>query len=182
VFDRDVGRLRALEVALGGRVDTVYASKLSVEQHLAMADLVIGAVLEHGARTPRIVRREQLTLMKQHAVLIDVSIDQGGCFETSRPTTHSDPTFVVDGITHYCVANMPGAVPLTSTRALTNATIPYIIKLAGAGVETALESDPGFRSGLNIASGSTTYRPLSQAQGRTYVPPEEILGRLSKLV
>ncbi len=133
VFDRSIDRLRELEVAFGGRASTVYSSTLAVEEMLPQADLVIGAVLIHGARAPWVVRREQLSLMKRHAVLVDVSIDQGGCFETSRPTTHSDPTFEVDGITHYCVTNMPGAVPITSTYALTNATLPYVLALAEHG-------------------------------------------------
>src|SRR3954465_6889268 len=124
VFDRNIDRLRELDVAFGGRADTCFASTLAIEEHLGEADLVIGAVLVAGARAPHVVTREQLGLMKRHAVLVDVSIDQGGCFETSRPTTHSDPTYEVDGITHYCVANMPGAVPVTSTYALTNATMP----------------------------------------------------------
>ncbi|MDX6658834.1 MAG: alanine dehydrogenase, partial [Solirubrobacteraceae bacterium] len=124
VFDRNIDRLRELDIAFGGRADTCFASTLAIEEHLKEADLVIGAVLVAGARAPHVVTREQLKLMKRHAVLVDVSIDQGGCFETSRPTTHSHPTYEVDGITHYCVANMPGAVPVTSTWALTNATMP----------------------------------------------------------
>src|SRR3954466_292566 len=126
VFDRNLDRLRELDLAFGGRASTVYSSTLAVEQMLPRADLVIGAVLIHGARAPHVIRRSQLALMKERAVLVDVSIDQGGCFETSRPTTHSDPTYEVDGITHYCVTNMPGAVPVTSTFALTNATLPYV--------------------------------------------------------
>ena len=120
---------------------------------LPEVDLVIGAVLVHGAKAPHVITREQLGLMKQHAVLVDVSIDQGGCFETSRPTTHTDPTYEVDGVTHYCVANMPGAVPITSTFALTNATMPYVVKLADEGVHAALARDPGFLAGLNVAGG-----------------------------
>ena len=177
VLDRDIDRLRELDAAFGGRANTVFASSLSVEQHLEEADLVIGAVLVHGARAPRIVTRAQLALMKEHAVLVDVSIDQGGCFETSRPTTHSNPTYVVDGITHYCVANMPGAVPITSTWALTNATIPYVIKLATEGVRAALMSDPGFMAGLNVADGCITYRPVSEDQGRSHIAPEAVLGQ-----
>src|SRR3954452_18678612 len=127
VFDRNVDRLRDLEWLLNWRASTVFASTLAIEEHLRDADLVIGAVLVHGAKAPHVVTREQLGLMRKNAVLVDVSIDQGGCFETSRPTTHSDPTYEVDGITHYCVANMPGAVPITSTYALTNATMPYVV-------------------------------------------------------
>ena len=140
VFDRSIDRLRELDVAFGGRASTVYSSTLAIEEMLPAADLVIGAVLVHGGRAPHVITREQLALMKPHAVLVDVSIDQGGCFETSRPTTHSDPTFEVDGITHYCVTNMPGAVPITSTYALTNATLPYVLELAERGVDEALEA------------------------------------------
>ena len=143
VFDVSIDRLRELDVAFGGRASTVYSSTLAIEEMLPRADLVIGAVLVHGARAPRSSAREQLKLMKRHAVLVDVAIDQGGCFETSRPTTHRDPTFEVDGITHYCVANMPGAVPITSTYALTNATLPYAIALADHGVAEAARRDPG---------------------------------------
>jgi alanine dehydrogenase len=138
-------------------------------------DLVIGAVLIHGAKAPRVVTRSQLRLMKRNAVLVDVSIDQGGCFETSRPTTHSDPTYEVDGITHYCVANMPGAVPITSTYALTNATMPYVVKLSEQGVHAALGSDPGFMQGLNVAAGRLTYEPVARDQGLEFTAPQDAL-------
>ena len=177
VFDRDVARLRELDLAFGGRADTCFSSTLSVEEHLARADLVIGAVLVHGARAPRVVARAQLGLMKRHAVLVDVSIDQGGCFETSRPTTHTDPTYEIDGITHYCVANMPGAVPVTSTWALTNATMPYVMRLADLGVREALLGDHGFLAGLNIAGGRVTSAPVARDQGRDHLPPDEALRR-----
>ncbi|HTR88715.1 MAG TPA: alanine dehydrogenase, partial [Solirubrobacteraceae bacterium] len=163
VFDRSIDRLRELEVAFGGRASTVYSSTLAVEQMLPLADLVIGAVLVHGGRAPHVVTREQLALMRQHAVLVDVSIDQGGCFETSRPTTHSEPTFEVDGITHYCVTNMPGAVPITSTYALTNATLPYVLALAEVGPRAALESDPGLRLGLNVNAGEIVHPAVVEA-------------------
>jgi len=175
VFDRNIERLRELDVQLGGRADTVFATTLSIEEHLTEADLVIGAVLVHGAVAPKVVTRAQLGLMKRHAVLVDVSIDQGGCFETSRPTTHSDPTYEVDGITHYCVANMPGAVPVTSTYALTNATMPYVLKLAQDGVHRALHSDPGFMQGLNVAAGQVTYEPVARDQGLEWTPPGDAL-------
>jgi alanine dehydrogenase len=175
VFDRSIERLRELDIVLGGRADTVFATTLSIEEHLAEADLVIGAVLVHGARAPRVITRAQLSLMKRHAVLVDVSIDQGGCFETSRPTTHSNPTYEVDGITHYCVANMPGAVPVTSTYALTNATMPYVLKLAEEGVHRALHSDPGFMQGLNVAAGRVTYEPVAREQGLEWMPPGDAL-------
>jgi alanine dehydrogenase len=163
VFDRSIDRLRELEVAFAGRASTVYSSTLAIEEMLPRADLVIGAVLVHGGRAPHVVTREQLKLMKQHAVLVDVSIDQGGCFETSRPTTHSEPTFEVDGITHYCVTNMPGAVPITSTYALTNATLPYAIELAGRGIDEALDASPGLRAGLNVRGGEITHPAVANA-------------------
>src|ERR1051325_6484243 len=145
VFDRNLDRLRELDVAFGRPASTVYSSTLAVAKMLPRADLVIGGVLIHGARAPWVIRREQLALMKRHAVIVDVSIDQGGCFETSRPTTHSEPTYEVDSITHYCVTNMPGAVPITSTYALTNATLPYVLTLADHRVEGAIVRDPGLR-------------------------------------
>jgi alanine dehydrogenase len=163
VFDRSIDRLRELEVAFGGRASTVYSSTLAIEQMLPLADLVIGAVLLPGGRAPRVVTREQLKLMKRNAVLVDVSIDQGGCFETSRPTTHSDPTYEVDGITHYCVTNMPGAVPITSTYALTNATLPYVIELAEVGVEQALARNESLRHGLNVKAGEITHSVVAEA-------------------
>jgi alanine dehydrogenase len=179
VFDRNVDRLRELDVALGGRADTCFSTTLTIEEHLAEADLVIGAVLVHGARAPRVVTRDQLSLMKRHAVLVDVSIDQGGCFETSRPTTHSDPTYQVDGITHYCVTNMPGAVPVTSTYALTNATMPYVLRLAADGVQRTLQGEPGFMHGLNVAAGQVTYEPIARDQGLEFVPPREALAAVA---
>ncbi len=163
VFDRSIDRLRDLDVAFAGRASTVYSSTLAIEEMLSRADLVIGAVLLPGGRAPRVVTREQLKLMKQHAVLVDVSIDQGGCFETSRPTTHSNPTYEVDGITHYCVTNMPGAVPITSTYALTNATLPYVIELADRGVDEALRASPGLRMGLNVQAGEITHPAVAEA-------------------
>lgn len=175
VFDRSIDRLRELEVAFGGRCSTVYSTRLAVEEMLPRADLVIGAVLVHGARAPYVVRRDQLKLMKPGAVLVDVAIDQGGCFETSRPTTHRDPTFEVDGITHYCVANMPGAVPITSTYALTNATLPYAIALADHGVDEAIRRDPGLRPGVNVAAGKVTHPAVAEGVGMEYVPVEEAL-------
>jgi alanine dehydrogenase len=167
VFDRSIDRLRELEVAFGGRASTVYSSTLAIEQMLPQADLVIGAVLVHGGRAPHVITREQLKVMKTHAVLVDVSIDQGGCFETSRPTTHSQPTFEVDGITHYCVTNMPGAVPITSTYALTNATLPYATELADLGVEQALAASPGLRMGLNVKAGEITHPAVAEALGNS---------------
>ena len=179
VYDRSIDRLRELLVILNGRCSTCFASTLEIEERLPEMDLVIGAVLIHGAKAPRVITREQLGLMKPNAVLVDVSIDQGGCFETSRPTTHTNPTYEVDGITHYCVANMPGAVPITSTWALTNATMPYVTKLADRGVHAALASDAGFMEGLNVAAGRVTYEPVALDQGLEFTPPEEALGLLA---
>jgi alanine dehydrogenase len=175
VFDRNIDRLRELDIAFGGRADTCFASTLSIEERLGDMDLVVGAVLVHGARAPRVITRSQLGLMKHQAVLVDVSIDQGGCFETSRPTTHSDPTYEVDGITHYCVTNMPGAVPITSTYALTNATIPYVLHVASAGVVGAIAENPGLKLGVNVAGGHVTYLPVADAVGVPYVPVDEAL-------
>ncbi|HEY2600067.1 MAG TPA: alanine dehydrogenase [Thermoleophilaceae bacterium] len=178
VFDRNLDRLRELDVAFGGRASTVYSSTLAVEKMLPAADLVIGAVLIHGARAPWVIRREQLALMKKRAVLVDVSIDQGGCFETSRPTTHSDPTYEVDGITHYCVTNMPGAVPITSTFALTNATLPYAMALADLGVRDAIARDPGLRGGVNVVAGQVTHPAVAEGVSMPFVPVEEAMGQI----
>ena len=180
VYDRSVDRLRELDVAFSGRASTVYSSTLSIEERLPQADLVIGAVLVHGARAPYVVSREQLSLMKPRAVLVDVSIDQGGCFETSRPTTHSDPTYIDEGITHYCVTNMPGAVPITSTYALTNATLPYVLALADHGPREAIARDPGLRSGVNVAAGRVTHAAVAQGVGQPFTPVEEALGGPSR--
>jgi alanine dehydrogenase len=178
VFDKSIDRLRELEVSFGGRCSTVYSTTLAVEEMLPRADLVIGAVLVHGARAPYVVRREQLALMKPGAVMVDVAIDQGGCFETSRPTTHHDPTFEVDGIIHYCVANMPGAVPITSTHALTNATLPYATALADHGVGEAIRRDPGLRLGVNVAGGEVTHEAVAEGVGEAYVPVEQALANV----
>jgi len=177
VYDRNIDRLRELDLYFAGRASTCYASTLEIEQRLPEMDLVIGAVLVHGAKAPYVIRRDQLKLMKKNAVLVDVSIDQGGCFETSRPTTHSDPTFEVDGITHYCVANMPGAVPVTSTYALTNATLPYVLHLADAGVAAAARENPGLARGVNVAGGKLTYEPVADAVGVPYTPLFDVLGQ-----
>ena len=180
VYDVSIDKLRELDVAFGGRASTVFSSTLSIEEMLPQADLVIGAVLVHGARAPKVVRREQLKLMKRHAVLVDVAIDQGGCFETSHPTTHRDPIFEVDGITHYCVANMPGAVPITSTFALTNATLPYAIALADYGVAEAARRDPGLRLGINVAAGMVTHPAVAEGVRVEHTPVEEILDSKQK--
>jgi alanine dehydrogenase len=176
VLDRSIDRLRELDIALHGQANTVFSSTLAIEELLPSADLVIGAVLVHGARAPRLVTRDQLHLMKPRAVLVDVSIDQGGCFETSRPTTHSDPTYQVEGVTHYCVSNMPGAVPITSTYALTNATLPYVLELADRGVLGAISHDPGLRTGVNVAAGRVTHPAVAEGVGMEFTPVEEALG------
>jgi alanine dehydrogenase len=180
VYDVSIDKLRELDVAFGGRASTVFSSTLAIEEMLPRADLVIGAVLVHGARAPKVVREEQLKLMKRHAVLVDVAIDQGGCFETSRPTTHREPTFEVEGITHYCVANMPGAVPITSTFALTNATLPYVIALADHGVAGAARRDPGLRLGINVAAGRVTHPAVAEGVGIEHTPVEEVLDSKQK--
>jgi len=176
VFDRNLDRLRELDVAFGGRASTVYSSTLAIEEMLPRADLVIGAVLVAGARAPFVIKRNQLQLMKARAVLVDVSIDQGGCFETSHPTTHSDPVYEVDGVTHYCVANMPGAVPVTSTFALTNATLPYVLGIADHGLAGAIENDSGLKSGVNVADGKVTHPAVAEGVGMPYTPVDDALG------
>jgi alanine dehydrogenase len=175
IYDRNIDRLRELEPLMKGLVSTCFASTLEIEQRLPEMDLVVGAVLVKGGKAPHVITREQLSLMKPGSVIVDVAIDQGGCFETSKATTHSDPTYVVDGVTHYCVANMPGAVPITSTWALTNATMPFVLKLADLGVHGALRSDPGFMKGLNVAAGRVTYEPVAEDQGLSHIAPEEAL-------
>ncbi len=179
VYDTSINRLRELDIAFGGRASTVFSSTLSIEERLPDIDLVIGAVLVHGARAPHVITRDQLGLMKPSAVLVDVAIDQGGCFETSKPTTHSDPTYEVDGIIHYCVANMPGAVPITSTYALTNATLPYVLSLAENGVDEALRRDPGLVPGVNVAAGFVTHAAVAEGVGMDYKPVEQALGSIA---
>jgi alanine dehydrogenase len=176
VYDTNIDKLRELDVAFGGRASTVFSSTLSIEERLPDMDLVIGGVLVHGARAPHVINRKQLGLMKPQAVLVDVAIDQGGCFETSHPTTHGDPTFEVDGIIHYCVANMPGAVPITSTYALTNATLPYVLSLADNGIVEAARRDHGLKLGINVAHGKVTHPAVAEGVGAEYTSPDELLG------
>jgi len=176
VYDVNIDVLRGIDHIVGDRSSTVFSSVLSIEEMLPRVDLVIGAVLVPGARAPRVIRREQLALMKKSAVLVDVAIDQGGCFETSKPTTHHDPVYEIDGVIHYCVANMPGAVPITSTYALTNATLPYVLALADLGVEGAVRRHPGLYPGINVAGGKVTYQPVAEGVGAEFVPPEQALG------
>jgi alanine dehydrogenase len=170
LLDRSPAQLRDAVTMLGGSAATCVSAPWELERLLPQADLVIGAVLIPGARAPRIITQDHLSLMKPGAVLVDVSIDQGGCFETSRPTTHHDPTYTVAGVNHYCVTNMPGTVPATSTRALTNATLPYVMRLADLGVSRALCTDPGFAKGLSAVGGVLTSEPVATAQGRAAQP------------
>ena len=175
VYDTSIDKLRELDVVFGGRASTVFSSTLSIEERLPDMDLVIGGVLVHGARAPHVITRKQLGLMNKSAVLVDVAIDQGGCFETSKPTTHSDPTYEVDGIIHYCVANMPGAVPITSTYALTNATLPYTLALADHGVVGAVSRIPGLKPGINVAKGKVTHSAVAEGVEMDCTPLEEVL-------
>jgi alanine dehydrogenase len=165
IVDRSVARLRELSTIFGVALQTAYSTTETIERLVRDADLVVGAVLVAGAAAPKLVTRAMLKTMKPGTVLVDISIDQGGCFETSKPTTHADPTFVVDGIIHYCVANMPGAVPRTSTFALTNATLPYVRALADLGWQAALKRDPGLAAGLNIHAGEITHDVVAKALG-----------------
>src|SRR5260370_41421293 len=170
IVDRSLDRLRELSATFGASLLTAYSTTETVERLVREADLVIGAVLVAGAAAPKLVTRAMLSTMKRAAVLLDISIDQGGCFETSRPTTHAEPTFVVDGLIHYCVANMPGAVPRTSTLALTNATLPYVRALADLGWQAALRHDPGLAAGLNAHEGEITHEVVAKALGLTARP------------
>jgi len=175
VLNRSANPLRRLATELGGRVKTIVSNRETVEEYVTTADVVVGAVLVAGARAARLVTREMLPRMRRGAVLVDVSIDQGGCFETSRPTTHADPVFAVDGITHYCVANMPGAVPRTSARALNNATLPFVLAIANRGWRAALEGDSHLRNGLNVCEGKITHPAVAEALEAPCADPLEAL-------
>jgi alanine dehydrogenase len=175
ILDKSVDRLRHLEEILSGRVELVMSSSLEIERSVLQADVVIGAVLIAGARAPKLVTAEMVTAMKEGAVVCDVSIDQGGCFETSRPTTHSDPVYVVEDVTHYCVSNMPGAVPITSTFALTNVTLPYVEDIADHGLRAAIARDPALARGVNVFGGHLTYEAVAEAHGLEYAPLEELV-------
>ena len=175
VLDRSIDRMRELGPMLDGRATITMSNLHQVEEAISDADMVIGAVLVPGARAPKLVTREMLGIMRPESVLVDVAIDQGGCFETSRPTTHGDPTYVVDGIVHYCVANMPGAVPITSTRALTNATLPYVEAIAEHGVAAAVRRDRALARGVNVISGAVCYEPVARDLGHPYVPLAELI-------
>ncbi|OHC79798.1 MAG: alanine dehydrogenase [Rhodoferax sp. RIFCSPLOWO2_12_FULL_60_11] len=175
VLDKSVDRLRQLDLVFGNRINTVYSSAHSVEETVLDADLVIGGVLIPGAAAPKLVTRSMIARMKKGAVVVDVAIDQGGCFETSHATTHTEPTFMVDGVVHYCVANMPGAVARTSTFALNNATIAHAVALADKGWKQALRDDPHLKNGLNVANGHVTYEAVAKALGYTYVNADTLL-------
>jgi len=175
VIDRNVDVLRRLWSHFGRPLNTVYSTRDAIDRHLRDADLVICGALIPGAEAPKLITREHVRMMRPGTVIIDVAIDQGGCAETSRPTTHDDPTYVVDGVIHYCVANMPGGVPKTSTQALNNATLPFVIALAGKGWKNALGDDVHLRDGLNIWNGKVTCKPVAEALGYEYVPAEEAL-------
>lgn len=170
VVDRSLERLRALNAQFGARLQTAFSTRESVETLVLAADLVVGSVLVTGAAAPRLVTREMVSRMRKGAVLVDISIDQGGCFETSRPTTHAEPTFEVDGVVHYCVTNMPGAVPRTSTLALTNATLPYVRTLANLGWQQAIEKDPGLANGVNVLGGQVRHAAVAAALGVDAAP------------
>jgi alanine dehydrogenase len=175
ILEKSIPRLRILDEQFGGRVRTRYSSKDAVEEELARADVVVGAVLVPGATAPKIISRQLLTLLKPGSVIVDVAIDQGGFAETSRPTTHSDPTYVVDRVVHYCVANMPGAVPLTSSQALNNATLPFGLAIAGGGLASVIKN-AHLREGLNIHDGRITSKPVAESLGLPFVQPNDAIG------
>jgi alanine dehydrogenase len=175
ILDRSIDRMRYLDEILSGRVSTVMSSTLQIESMNGDADHVIGAVLVPGARAPKLVTREMLGLMKKGSVIVDVAIDQGGCVETAKPTTHSDPVYTVDGVLHYCVANMPGGVPITSTKALTNATLPYVESIADLGLNDAIARDPALAKGVNVLEGKITYEPVAEAHNLDYTPLGDLL-------
>ena len=176
VIDKSVDRLRQLDVVFGNRINTMFSNAHSIEEAVLDADLVVGGVLIPGAAAPKLVTANMVSRMKPGAVVVDVAIDQGGCFETSHATTHADPTYVVDGVVHYCVANMPGAVARTSTFALNNATIGHAIALAGKGWKQALKDDVHLRNGLNVAQGKVTYEAVAKDLGYAYVNAEALIG------
>ena len=170
ILDVNVERLRYLEDVMPPNVNTIFSDRHNIREQLQLADLVIGAVLVEGARAPRLITREDLKLMKHGAVIIDVAVDQGGCVETTRPTTHTQPTYVVDGIVHYCVTNMPGAVGRTSTYALCNVTLPYVLRLAKQGLAGAMNADAGFANGVNMHHGQVTNKPVAETFQLPYTP------------
>ena len=175
VIDKSLPRLNELDMQFGPTLNTIYATMETVEQYVIGADLVIGAVLIPGAATPRLVTKDMIKKMQKGSVVVDVAIDQGGCFETSKPTTHADPTYIVDDVVHYCVTNMPGAVARTSARALNNATLPFVIALANKGYQKALQDDPHLLNGLNIHKGHVTYEAVARDLGMEFLPPAKVI-------
>ncbi len=175
IMDISLNRLRQLDDIMPANVTTQYSNEYNIREAVKTADLVIGGVLIPGAKAPKLITRDMLPTMREGTVIVDVAIDQGGCFETSKPTTHADPTYVIDGVVHYCVANMPGAVPYTSTLALTNATLPYALQLANKGWQQACKDDVNLRLGLNVVNGKVVYEGVSTAFDLPYTPVEEVL-------
>ena len=175
ILDRSISRLHYIDNIFGGRVHTIYSTKSEIDKYVTDADLVVGAVLIAGAAAPKLVSAQNVKDMRSGAVMVDISIDQGGCFETSRPTTHAEPTYVVDDVVHYCVTNMPGAVPRTSTLALTNATLPFIKDLANLGWRDALRRDSHLANGLNVHAGHVNFEAVAEELGYTYQSAEEVL-------
>lgn len=175
IVDKDLNRLRALDALFGPHLKTLYSTSASIEEALTLSDLVVGAVLIPGKTAPKLITRQMIKKMASGSVIVDVAIDQGGCAETSKPTTHTEPTYVVDGVVHYCVTNMPGACALTATKALTNATMDYALKIANKGYKQALKENPGLRDGLNVCLGHVTNGPVAHDLGYDYVAPESLL-------
>jgi alanine dehydrogenase len=175
IFDNNLNRLRELDCVFGSRLKTIYSNSYNLQEHIKDADLVIGAVLIPGKTAPKLVTRQMLKTMKKGSVIVDVAIDQGGCCESSKPTTHSHPTYVEEGVVHYCVTNMPGACALTAATALTNATLPYVLKLANLGYRKALLEDPLFLEGMNVCLGHVTHQGVAHDLGYPYVDPKELL-------
>lgn len=176
VIDKMLGRLYHLDSQFGSKVSTIFSTTDAIEEHVLEADLVIGAVLIPGASAPKLVTKKMLKSMRNGAVIVDVSIDQGGCCETSKPTTHDHPTYIIDGVVHYCVTNMPGAVPRTSTFALNNATLPFALALANRGYQAAMREDFHLMRGLNVCRGKITYKAVADALNQPYTPPEQLIG------
>lgn len=174
VIDKSLERLNLLDLQFGSKIMTVYSTTDAIERHVVTADLIVGAVLIPGGSAPRLIRRDMLSTMRPGSVMVDVSIDQGGCFETSRPTTHQNPTYIVDGVVHYCVSNMPGAVPRTSTFALNNATLPFVLALANHGYQKAMRQDPHLLNGLNVYKGRLTHKAVATALKQEYTSAEAL--------
>jgi alanine dehydrogenase len=168
IIDRNLNRLREMDDHFGSRIITMASNSWTIAESMKTADLVVGSVLIPGAAAPKLVRRQMIASMKRGAVVVDVAIDQGGCFETSHPTTHTEPTYIVEGVLHYCVSNMPAAVPHTSTFALTNATFPYLLELANHGLKGACERHPAIREGVNTCNGYVTHAKVAESQGREW--------------